>query len=732
MSRFAYITACLLLGGLVAAAIWLPFGFEMGGLIEEWGLLGLYSKFGHFFVSGREGILPSLAMRPLTFLMPGLANKLSPHSFVPWHLLLIVALVLKGAVGGWLVLRLSHSRLLGAIAVLLFIVYPADTMHVSLRSLHIDWAITFVMLGACALIVALEREGGGIAAYALAALAAVLSVCGIAMYEASFAMLLLVPGYFFVNAGARGALAIAWRQARVWLLCGVGLGLYGWYLAGVSGTGGSYQGSLVGGAGIVGLLAATLPKLFTVGAAHVLWGGWVESFRLTMEQPVSNLIYLAVCTVVLVAAAVIAVRVPREQPVDAVSSASAFRLMWVGVVIALAGYFPYLFSLPHLSISQRTFLAASPGAALVWVGALAFIVGRSRVLALLVSSAAVLLGLTFQLHQFSHYQYLSDLQRKLLGEVASQYGQREGAPPIVVRDHSNLLGHTWMFLPENLGYALSYIVGHPTGPVEICRQPAGEWMRRDGLGRTGHCQQVDGQWIFEEAEPVGGPGLPAPGGPRKAIKWPVATTVTLDVGRDLTTIGGGASIAAGGAVPGAQLAVADPTGLYGVHWPFAGKLWQSSYRVRDCYRWDFGDVWSLELPVRGSGWREAEWTVSGLDKVSAAWKTARTGSLYFELLPRDADYVLRFRLSAAANDAVLKGLGLLVNGTPLPVALNGLEGTVAVPPGMLKRGTNVLAFESEVARDYYGLSIMLDRVTLEPGSTKQGVDTPAGRGRCGA
>jgi hypothetical protein len=277
-----------------------------------------------------------------------------------------------------------------------------------------------------------------------------------------------------------------------------------------------------------------------------------------------------------------------------------------------------------------------------------------------------------------------------------------------------------MFLPENLGYALSYIVGHPTGAVEICRQPVGEWMRRDGLGRTGHCYQLDGQWVFEEAEPVGGPGLPVPGGPHKVIRWPIATTVTLDVGQDLHMIGGDESTARGGGVSRDQTVVADPTGLYGTRWSLAGKLWQSSYRVRDCYRWDFGDIWSLELPIRGNGWREAEWTVSGLDKTSAAWKTARAGSLFFALLPRDTDYMLRFRLSAAANDHVLKSLILSVNGKQMSVALSGLEGVATVPVGVLKRGENVLMFQSEVAKDYYGLSVMLDRVMLEPRPSNMG------------
>lgn len=715
MSRYSHINACLLVGALVITAIWLPFGFEMGGLIEEWGLLGLYSRFGHFFISGPEGNVPSLAMRPLTFLMPALANKLSPNSFVPWHLLLILALLLKGVVGGCLIFRLSHSRLLSVMAVLLFIVYPADTMHLSLRSLHIVWAISFVMLGAYILILTLENRRGGFAVYLAAAAASVLTVTGIAMYEASLAMFLLVPGYFIVKFRVRDVVSIAWRQQGPrWLVFGVGLALYGFYLTGASSIGNSYQGSLLAGGDIFGHLASTLPKLFTIGALHLFWGGWLESLRLVLEQPVSNLIYLFGCTLGLVAAVLVMARVHNEQRGEPSSSAGAFKLMGVGVFIALAGYFPYLFSLPHLSISQRTFLAATPGAALVWIALLAFIVDRSRVLALLVSSAGVLLGLAFQLHQFNHYQYLSNLQRGLLGEVVSQYGRREGTPPIVVRDHSNLLGHTWMFLPENLGYALSYVIGRPTGPVEICRQPAGEWVRRDGLGRTGHCRQVDGQWIFQAADLVSGPGVQAPSGSPMAIRWPLESTVTLDVGRELAAISGGVRTSAGQAISRNQLVDDDPTGLYGVRWPLTGKLWQSNYRVSDCYRWEFGDVWSLELPVRGNGWREAEWTVSGIEKTASAWKTEKDGSLLFELQPRTTDYILRFRLSAVANDQVLNSLTLQINGKQISVVQTGLEGVATVPGDVLRRGDNVLTFQSDVAEDYYGLSIMLDYVALHP------------------
>ena len=108
-------------------------------------------------------------------------------------------------------------------------------------------------------------------AVALAVLAAILTVGGIAMYEAALALLFLIPGYFFVQLGAGGVLTIARRKFWVWLIFAIGIGLYGVYLVSVS-SGSSYQGNLVGGGSVLGLLAVTWPKLFTVGALHAVWG----------------------------------------------------------------------------------------------------------------------------------------------------------------------------------------------------------------------------------------------------------------------------------------------------------------------------------------------------------------------------------------------------------------------------------------------------------------------------
>lgn len=712
------------MSAFVVSMLWLPFGFEMGGLIEEWGLLGMYAKHGHFYLSGNEGVFPHFVMRPLTFLVPALAVKVGPQSFVGWHLLLIVAIGLKGVLGGWLVFRLFGSFFLSGAAILLFVTLPADTMHLSLRSLHINSAITFGVLAACVLIAALERRVS-VLAYAQAFVAGIAAVVAIAMYEASVVMLLIIPGYFLAKLGLRKAFALALERATIWLLFIACIVAYAAYLLAVVGGGGSYQSNLVGGGGL-DVLALTWPKLFSVGGLHIFLGGWLDAYRVATNEPVRNLVYAGLCAITLVSAVALSPRIFAGRVAPACvqfDSAVPVRLIGIGVLIALAGYVPYLFSVPHLHISQRTFLAATPGAALVWIGVLALVSVRARTLGIVFLGVSTFFGLVFQLHQFAHYQYLSDVQKRLLGEVVRAYGVREGTLPVVVRDHSNMLGHTWMFLPQNLEYALSYVIGRPTGPVHICRQVSGEWMERDWLGRTGRCYQTDEEWVFEDAEAVGGPGLGSGGDrARRRVVVPVEHAITLDVGMN------GVSESALAGLRKDET-VEDPTGLYTRHWPLRDRLWELPFAIGHCFRWDFGDVWSLEIPPHGNGWREAEWTVSGFNKRSAAWLTWPDGSFYFQLHPLPSEYVLRFSLMAAASERSISSLRLSLNGTQLPLVMAGLDGVATVGEGILKDGQNVLVFSSEVAEDYFGLAIMLDNVTISPFAADTGFNGGSSRGK---
>ena len=78
---------------LVVLALWLPFGFELTGLIEEWGVLGDFTTHGIFFVADADSPLAAHSLRPLTILPHALAYFFDPDSFDYWHVLLMLALV---------------------------------------------------------------------------------------------------------------------------------------------------------------------------------------------------------------------------------------------------------------------------------------------------------------------------------------------------------------------------------------------------------------------------------------------------------------------------------------------------------------------------------------------------------------------------------------------------------------------------------------------------------------
>ena len=64
--------------------IWLPFGFELNGLFEEWIILDLFRTHGLFFFATHSSPLPDQSLRPLTIL---------PHAIAYWMEMNLVILL---------------------------------------------------------------------------------------------------------------------------------------------------------------------------------------------------------------------------------------------------------------------------------------------------------------------------------------------------------------------------------------------------------------------------------------------------------------------------------------------------------------------------------------------------------------------------------------------------------------------------------------------------------------
>lgn len=704
---------------LVVILVWLPFGTAMIGSIEEWGMLGLFSTHGPLFIARPDG---PLALHALRVLMPSsfaAAYSLDPNSFNGWHALQIVALAIKGVASTYLLWKATGSRFLAIVMGVLVLVYPADTMQLSFRSLHIN-SSTAIALLSCAVFMRALDEPRRIAALGTSTLAALLFFLASCVYEAALTLVLVPLLLLLTREGLRNWLVLL--RSRLGLICiwFAGSGAYIGYAWWASKKVASYQQSLASGeGGIFAILSRSFPKLFTVGALRSLLGGWFDAMRI-LSTAYSSYSYLVAATLaVAVLAWVLVSRIgrgpggPNSDP-SSLTNASALRLASVGFALMLMGYAPFLLSQPHLAISQRTFLWATPGAAMVWVALLAWLARRTRVGASLAAMALIALGLGAQLFQFHHYVKISESQRAILRAIVENFDGHLDGKTLVVLDGTNQIGHTWMFLEGLLPQALSYFYGHEMGPIEICHQPSMEWHTGDSLGRKGTCARDDRGWIFSYPAVVTGPGYVSPAVPaERRVDARNAKVIVIDAN---------GAVISDPALDGYRAGLdrdQDPIALrYRGVLKARPRLFHFAMfedeKVGDSYRWDFGDYWSLEIPTRGSGWREAEWEVGRFHHKAAAWKTAETADLYFELLPAAAPYRLRGSFDTFAPESKKEDMKIRLNGNDIRlrwISADEVEGDV--PSTDLKAGLNVVQIQLPVDMKYFGLSTRLDWIEIQ-------------------
>lgn len=719
-SFFNRVCVLLLPSLAIVLALWLPFGFSMGGLVEEWDLLGLFTEHGPFLMVHLDGPLPAHAIRPfmpLSFALSYLADR---DSFDAWHWLTIASLLIKGGAMTYLVSRATGSRGWGIVAAALLILYPADTMQMSLRSIHINIAIALVLAGSALLVVAFEarsRVHAVVAAFG----AAFLYLVSLGIYEAGLVLIALPLAVPFVRHGLGRLLRFRRRELGLAIIWVGGVCLYLAYAAWASHKVASYQSQVTGGGqGPLATALAALPKLFTIGGVRALVGGWVDAWHMVAIEYTSYL-YLGCAFFVIVVVALVAIGMARSRNSLEVEDSSTWRvplrLVLVGLVLMLAGYAPFLTSPYHIVVSQRTFLWATPGAAMVWTGLLLMVWRWARPPAVAAACLLLMLGLGAQLFQFHHYAELTQRQRAVLRGVV----EATDVPPgkaVVVLDGSSQIGHSWFFVNGDMvRNALSYLYGRSLGPVEVCRSPSMEWERADQFGRKGRCVENDAGWAFEYAPSVSGPGSP-PSSVEAPRHFPKDSTIVIGVRADGTP----AVSAQAQAERKRELQTGDDVvsrRYRGVLAARSSDKFAPMFRdetVGASYRWSFGDWWNLDLPTRGSGWREAEWTVpNGLEQHSAAWMMNSTADVIFELKPSAASYRVQGVFDQFASNAVRERMSLRINSQS--IAMRWVSSTrfeADVPPGALIQGTNRIDFVTEADAKYFGLAGRLDWFEVAP------------------
>lgn len=284
----------------------------------------------------------------------------------------------------------------------------------------------------------------------------------------------------------------------------------------------------------------------------------------------------------------------------------------------------------------------------------------------------------------------------------------------MILDESKLLNHTWM-LQHNIHLALSYLYDNPINSVEICLMPGGEWQKLDGIARTGTCIEGLSEWIFKAPTAVTGPNhIASAVPPDKVIQKEKIVFLTINPDGSITQDqllnsyrinlkSGNDSVSR----RYQKILAADS-------WPINFNIFNSR-KINNWYRWDFGKWWSLELPIRGSGWREAEWQINRFYHNASAWKTKEQSTLLFDIAPTDETYVAKGQFTNIINQAIKDSFQVFLNGRELNYRWYGenrFEATV--PAGLLSSKSNTIEFNSSTVSDYYGLSMQLDWFDVRP------------------
>jgi hypothetical protein len=710
----------------VLLLLWLPFGFRMIGLIEEWDLLDLFTTHGLFFYTHLDGPLAPHALRPLMPFSFALAHSLSPDSFAGWHALMITALLAKGVAMAWLGLRASGRRSVGVMAGVLIILYPADTMQLSFRSLHINLAGALALVAAAFAVHAVDTSRRAVA-HACATAAGVLFLCGGLMYEAAFTLVAMPLAVILVRHGMLPLRRIRerWTVVACWAAAPL---IYGIYAIWIGKQISSYQSSVIAQSSGVHYALSVWPDLFRIGASRALVGGWVDA-ALMGAMTFQNYVYLIGATAVLAMLCAVAVRPRALQRAASASGAESWpaatavivRMLVAGLVMMLMGYAPFMLSAAHMAISQRTYLWATPGAVFAWLAVLMLFARAGRPAGAIAAVMLMALGLAAQLFQFHHYVNLSERQRTLLQAIVDNFDGKPADKKVVVLDGSSQLGHDWMFIDNGgLQRALSYLYGYAVASPEVCRQPSLEWGRRDALGRPGHCSNDRQGWTFTYPSAVTGPDRSAEEPPapvhldaRQVLPLPIAAD-SRGVPQSATATAHQESRAHGDSVIARRYrGILEPRAAALVPPMFKDQFPQASWRF------DFGDWWSLEEVPYGSGWRQSEWLGNGLEHRSVAWKVSPEASLYLQLQPIARPYVLRGVFTDFVNGDIRNSMRAMINGQQ--VDLEWAEGgrfEAAVPQGVLTSGRNELILKSPVEPKLLGLSARLDWVALDPKSEK--------------
>jgi hypothetical protein len=679
--------AVLALPLVAVTFLWLPFGFSLGGVVEEWGFLELFARNGVFYIVDEE-TLPAQIARPLNVLPQALAYTLDSDTFFYWHIFQAASLTVKGACAAIIGMYLTANRMLAAILGLVTLLYPADTMQLNFRSLSVNWAVALALAGSVLFLLAFRIEGR-LLRVGLGAIAFMIFGTGLLMWE-GVAGLAVLP--FLVMFAREGKKTVAILQARLDLLAIWLCGIAGWFTFFVLAlrAGSEYQTALLSG-----MSFDNLPKLlsafFSSGFYRVFYECWIEIADIAVRS-LSNFIYL-ICFVIMVSALLYLAN--ERQPARNANARLAARTIVAGLIAFLFGYAPFLASYSHLLITQRTFLATAVGGALVLFGVIVYLndVIDRRIMA---PAAALLIGgcMLVQLYQFDRYNRIyAGIYHPLLSIITPFVWKSVDHPYTVVFSDYGYLSDVWD-LGLELKPALAYLLPgiQPKERVFICETHSGRLLPRwHGEPERRYCTRTSDSVLITAED----------------------GTVTELKGAAI------ARLASNGAVS-VEGSETEPTRtalpsrvvhlLSAMRWDPKDSMFRRG-DYTDRYECHFEYMWGYAVPCRTFGFFGPQPLRTALGS-SYAWIGETNAGLIFDIEPSHARYRLVIEIERSASPS--RQVEVNLNGSRLASNWRGPQRIEASFSGNLLTGrNNVLELRTELDQNS-GLSIAAKSVLVIP------------------
>lgn len=619
-------------------------------------MIDVFIRQGLRFAALPGNIFSNFVLRPLTVAPFAVAHWLSPQSFVGWDILLGLSLVLKAVAMASIVFRLGRNVFIAALAAALSILFPADTMQMSLRAIHQLWGIGLSLGGIALVLTALDRQTT-LWRTLLAVAATIAFVAGGLIYEAGY---LLAPAPLLILwASGETRKALGWPTA-IWL---AGLAAASIYLLIMLRSPTLYQQGVTGNVGRTAeTLAENLPKLFTIGLYRVFLHGWYDGARMLIASLPATWPWAAGALLAFVGAALAL----RRQAMPA----RTFKWVAAGVLLAVLGYAPYLTAESHLLITQRTYNYAALGGTIAVVGLLYSVWRRWPAAGKVFAGLLLAAGLGGQWGQVEHYTNLSFRQANILANLVEANPAPPAGKTILVIDRSGSLNHEWLLKGGLLQGALTALYGRPVTSM-TCVEPGLIWaaFATTPAGVPGRCVEDADSWRF-------GVGL------ERSIRISKSDILTVVVEPDLT-----AHALDGVAATPSEAQRKRWASILGCRTENGGCTYDPP--VSDRFRYDFGDWWSLEHAPWGAGWAEAHWTPPAWQPISAAPLMSDRGQLWFKLHPRERDYRLVINFAEEVDDVLIAPyLTATINGTAVNLVLEGTLARGDVAQGVVREGLN--------------------------------------------